>query len=50
MVERILYAVACVFLPVGWGILVNWIFNLWRSQPTRSDKGDHDSVFPDYQI
>ena len=45
--EKILYVLACVVLPVLWGVFVNWLFTLWASEP--SDRDD-EPVFPDYQI
>lgn len=47
MWEKLAFTVVCVGLPVLWGVIVNWLFNLWRGQPgTQTD----DRVFPDYQI
>lgn len=45
--EKILYVLACVVLPVLWGVFVNWLFTLWAS---RSSDSDDEPVFPDYQI
>ncbi|MFQ5731206.1 MAG: hypothetical protein ACE5KM_04530 [Planctomycetaceae bacterium] len=49
MTGKILFALACLLLPIAWGVLVNWLFNLWNGRKTdRPD--DDDWVFPDYQI
>lgn len=46
MFERILWAVACVVLPVAWGVLVHALFERMRSRTSNDD----DRHFPDYQI
>lgn len=45
--RRLLFVAACVALPVTWGVVVNWLFDLWRR---RSAEVDEDRIFPDYQI
>ena len=48
ILNRILLIIACVCLPVLWGVLVNAVFQFWKN---RSDSRDEDDpVFPDYQI
>ncbi|MGH7127641.1 MAG: hypothetical protein ACREJB_04850 [Planctomycetaceae bacterium] len=44
MLTKLLFAAACVVLPVVWGVVVNWVFGLWRNR-----RGD-EPIFPDYQI
>ena len=46
--RKILFSVLCLVLPILWGILVNWLFNLWRSRPV--DHSQDEPIFPDYQI
>lgn len=45
--QRIGITVACITLPVVWGVVVNWLFDLWSS---RKASTEDDSIFPDYQI
>lgn len=44
----LLYIAACLIIPIGWGIAVNWLFNLWRDREGQAP--DKDRIFPDYQI
>ncbi len=47
--ERIGITLACVTLPVLWGVIVNWLFNRWLGH--RADKEiENESIYPDYQI
>ena len=46
--QKILFLLASLVLPVVWGVLVNWLFDLWRERQL-SDSED-EPVFPDYQI
>ncbi len=46
--RKLLFTAACLILPVLWGVLVNWLFNLWQS--ARTEKTEDEPVFPDYQI
>jgi len=46
--DRILLILACVCLPVLWGVLVNSVFQFWKNRAGNRDKDD--PVFPDYQI
>ncbi len=39
---------ACLILPVVWGVLVNWLFDLWHERA--AEKSSDDPIFPDYQI
>ncbi len=48
MFHKILFTAACLILPVLWGVLVNWAFNLWQGRT--AEKQDQEPVFPDYQI
>ena len=48
MLEKVLYVAACVVLPVVWGVVVNWLFNLWRERT--AEKSADEPIFPDYQI
>jgi len=45
--DKLVFTFVCIALPVVWGVVVNWLFDLWRGQP---DTQDDDRVFPDYQI
>ena len=47
-VKKILFCAACVLLPIIWGVLVNWVFDLWHKR--NSDNGNDEPIFPDYQI
>lgn len=42
------FILLCLFIPVAWGVFVNWLFGLWyRNQKNTKD---NEPVFPDYQI
>ena len=51
---KILFAAACLLLPIVWGVLVNWLFNLWNGRKTETDADagpdNDDWGVPDYQI
>jgi hypothetical protein len=46
--QTLLYAIACIVLPVLWGTIVHWIFQHIRSR----QNSEHRSAdnWPDYQI
>ena len=46
--RKILFTVACLILPVVWGVFVNWLFSLWQTVPAKQSRDE--PVFPDYQI
>ena len=46
MWERIWYYLACLLLPIVWGVLINWIFNRWSSRQQKAG----NSAIQDYQI
>ncbi len=48
MLEKVLYVAACVIFPVVWGVIVNWLFNLWQERT--ADNSTDEPIFPDYQI
>ena len=48
MLEQLLYILACLVLPVAWGVFVNWLFDLWKER--RRDSNGDEPIFPDYQI
>jgi hypothetical protein len=48
VLSSVLFTLACLILPVIWGALVNWLFNLWQAKAAGKE-GD-ESIFPDYQI
>ncbi|MFH1304300.1 MAG: hypothetical protein ABIK07_24870 [Planctomycetota bacterium] len=48
MLDKIFFIIACIIIPVLWGVIVNWIFNQWQDHS--SDRSDDDYIFPDYQI
>jgi hypothetical protein len=47
--QRLGFIVACVVLPILWGVVVHRVFELFRTRP-RSDSDEHEPEFPDYQI
>ena len=50
MWETVLFILACLGLPILWGVLVDWVFNHWNLRNGRIDETDEESSFPDYQI
>ena len=42
--QSILYVLACLLLPILWGVIINWLFDRYDSS-TRQDEGIND-----YQI
>ena len=48
LLEKTLFTLACLVLPVAWGVLVNWMFGLWQNR--KSQYNDDDQIFPDFQI
>jgi hypothetical protein len=44
---RLAFVAACLAIPVAWGVIVNWLFDLWQRRPVEADD---DRIFPDYQI
>ncbi len=51
LVQKVLFTIACLALPVVWGIVVNWLFNRWqlrRKNGKTPQKQDPD--FLDFQI
>ncbi|MCA8982834.1 MAG: hypothetical protein R3C12_01825 [Planctomycetaceae bacterium] len=41
-----LYLLACLLLPIAWGVIVNWIFKRWlNASPSRNS-----ASLNDYQI
>lgn len=48
MFTRVLYVLACLAVPVIWGIVVNWAFDALRNRDNSSETDE--PVFPDYQI
>jgi hypothetical protein len=48
MLQQILWTLACVTVPVIWGIIVNRVFNVWVHRDSAVD--DDETTFPDYQI
>ena len=48
MLNKVLFVVACLVLPIAWGIGVNWLFDLWQKRGAGS--GEDEPIFPDYQI
>jgi hypothetical protein len=48
VLHKVLFTLACLVLPVIWGVLVNWLFNLWQGRAVR--KENDEPIFPDYQI
>lgn len=47
MLQKIAFILACLLLPVLWGVLVNWLFGMWKN---RNSRNDDEPIFPDYQI
>lgn len=51
MFETIAFIAACLLLPIAWGVLVNWLFERWRTRSVREEsENDDDWGIPDYQI
>ena len=48
LLNKLLFTLACLVLPILWGVFVNWFFNV-LSQKKRGGSDD-ESIFPDYQI
>ncbi len=48
VLHKVLFTLACLVLPVIWGVLVNWLFNLWRGRTVHNE--NDEPIFPDYQI
>ena len=48
MISRLLYFAACLLIPVMWGAIVNWMFDLWQRRDQQTT--EEDTGFPDYQI
>ena len=48
LTSTILFTAMCLLLPILWGVLVNWLFNLWQARA--AEKENDESIFPDYQI
>ncbi|MCR9231552.1 MULTISPECIES: hypothetical protein [Gimesia] len=48
MLDKIFFIIACIIIPVLWGVIVNWIFNQWQDRS--NNNSDDDYIFPDYQI
>ncbi len=48
VLHRVLFVIACLILPIAWGVGVNSLFDLWQNRNSAS--GEDDSIFPDYQI
>lgn len=48
MLSPLIYLLACLLIPVLWGAIVNWMFDLWqRREP---EAAEEETGFPDYQI
>ncbi|MEW4526129.1 hypothetical protein [Maioricimonas sp. JC845] len=48
VIERILFAVTCLVVPILWGLLVDRIFDAWRARDGQS--GSKETSRHDYQI
>jgi len=48
MFSRIIFVLACLVLPILWGVIVNRLFNFWQGEA--EDVADDEPIFPDYQI
>lgn len=46
MLRQVLYILACLLLPIVWGVVVHALFHYLDRRRTPED----DDVFPDYQI
>jgi len=49
VLKQTAFILACLVLPILWGVLVNWLFQLWQNRQSPDEQED-DWVFPDYQI
>ncbi len=53
LVQKLLFAFACLVVPVLWGIAVNWLFNRWqlhRHSGESQRTAEPDAEVLDYQI
>ena len=48
MPPQLTYLLACLLIPVLWGAIVNWMFDLWQRRDR--DTSDEETGFPDFQI
>lgn len=48
MLHKVLFTIACLILPIVWGVFVNWLFNFWHARSARKEQDE--PIFPDYQI
>jgi len=42
-VSRILFVVACLTVPIVWGIIVNWVFHRLKTNSRNGDEQDQES-------
>ncbi|MBL6706632.1 MAG: hypothetical protein ISQ06_10995 [Planctomycetaceae bacterium] len=46
-VEKILFVIACLTVPIAWGIIVNWVFHrLKTATPNEDDSGNESQDEP----
>ncbi|MDA0808876.1 MAG: hypothetical protein O2983_06185 [Planctomycetota bacterium] len=46
-VEKILFVIACLTVPIVWGIIVNWVFHrLKTATPNEDDSGNESQDEP----
>jgi len=51
VLNKTLITIACLVLPVLWGVVVNWLFTAWRRRfPNRKPAGPPDPDVIDFQI
>lgn len=42
-VEKILFVVACLTVPIVWGIIVNWVFHRLKMATPTEDDSENES-------
>lgn len=48
--DTLLFVLACLVIPIAWGVLVDWLFSNWNRPGRVSQETDEEKYFPDYQI
>ena len=43
LVSRILFVVACLTVPIVWGVVVNWVFHRLKTATSEADDQEQES-------
>ena len=43
LVEKILFVVACLTVPIVWGVIVNWVFHRLKTAPPAEEDSENES-------